>query len=442
MNRIQTLRTTGWFLAALLLPGVLGAAEPTREELLNEIVALRERLASLEAIVLAEPAEPVPEAPVASPPSAPAAPPQPAPEPVKPAAPILKFYGFAKIDAVYETADTFVDGIAFWVQPQGGANNSDGDFSLSAKETRFGVDIRGPELGDGTLGGKLEFDFYGNLALSNRHAYTPRSRHAYVQWASDDWTLLAGETWETYLVAFPKSVNFAYYNLQGQLGLRRTQLRVSRQFEVGNGEFGAHFALADPLGGLHGADLDGDGQDDGADADMPHLQTKLQYRGDWGDIAIAGFYGREHAVCILSGQPKNFDTWGVVVGGQVKLGASLSLRGTIWTGTNLDSAWGGIGQGINQGLSRTIDAQGGWIQLGWAATDALSLNIGFSRDDPQDDDLSTGQRSFNETAVINGFYKVGPHLTLGLELLGLRTGYKDMDTATSKRVQSSVKYTF
>ncbi|WP_221030755.1 hypothetical protein [Actomonas aquatica] len=445
----------------VMLPlGVVGlraAEEPSTAEILQEIRALRARLGALEALVeqrvaddgAAPVASDVPSlAPVAATPR-PVAPAQPAaamPAPMvrAPAAPRVALYGYVKADAFYETRDTYVDALPFWACADDAThNNGDGEFGLTAKESRFGAKIDGGDVLGGHLRGQFEFDFYGDLGLSGHHAYTPRTRHALVEWKGGDWSVLAGQTWETYLVTFPQTVNFTAYNFQGQLGLRRSQVRVTRRMELGDERrVTAKFALAEPLGGVHGADLDGDHQDDAADADMPVLEYNLEYQSPALRAAVAGFYGREHLGPIGGFGARDFDAWAVIAGGEIPLGASFTLRGSVWTGTNLDSAWGGIGQGINLGRSETIDATGGWAQLGWAVAPDVSLNFGYSWDNPDDNALNAGQRTLNESLLVNGFWNVGSNLTLGLELMQLRTGYKGAATATAERVQSMVKFGF
>lgn len=430
-------------LVALDVGPSLRGNDASNEALRQEIALLRARLEQLEARVAATPstaseapsvvpvvtAAPVPRVP----PSAVAEPPY-----------KLKLYGFVKVDAFHETQDTFTDAIPFWVcEDNAMGSNGNGEFGLTAKESRLGALIEGPALGSGRLHGQFEFDFYGNTALNNHHAYTPRSRHLFVEWRSPEWSVLAGETWETYLIAFPKTLNFSYYNLQGQLGLRRTQVRVTRSWTTGaDGRWSLQAALAEPLAGINGADFDGDLQDDAADADLPMMEYKLEYQRKGFRLGLAGFWGREHVDRMATSPARDYESWAVILGGEFPLGNDFSVRGTIWTGTNLDSAWGAIGQGINYGMGRTIDASGGWLQLEWRATSDLSFNLGYSVDDPRDNDLNPGQRSVNESMLLNAFYRLNANVTLGLELLHLRTGFLEHGDSNSFRTQSSVKYTF
>lgn len=449
MNTLHFNRPRLRWILALLASGatLLAATEPSPAEILREIRELRARLAVLETMVQDQTGETPAVVPALAPVAATPAPAAPLPHPaemVSVAKPRISIYGYLKADAFYESRDTYVDALPFWVLADSATgDNTDGEFGLTAKETRLGIKIDGGDTLGGHVRGQYEFDFYGNLGLNSHHAYSPRTRHAFVEWTSGDWSVLAGQTWETYLITFPKTVNFTAYNLMGQLGMRRAQLRATRRIELGDGRrVVGKFAVAEPLGGVHGADLDGDGQDDAANSGMPALEYNLEYQSPRLKAAVSGFYGREHVGAMGGFGPRDFDSWAVIAGGEIPLGAQFKLRGSVWTGTNLDSAWGGIGQGINLGLNETIDATGGWAQLGWALRPDLNFNLGYSWDNPDDGALNAGQRTLNESLLLNGFWTLGDNLTLGLEWMQLRTGYKGKDTATAQRVQSMVKLGF
>lgn len=422
-------------------------AEPSNAELLAEIQALRARLVELENRILEEPAKER-AAPAVAPQSAPksegVAVNPPAKLPEKSSSITYDFYGYVKVDASYQTQNTNLAEIPFWVLPEmTSPSNADGQTNFTAKESRLGVNITGPAYAGGVVKAKFEADFYGNFALNNHHAYQPRTRHIYTEWSNGKWSVLAGKTWETYLSVFPQTVNFTAYNLQGQLGLRRAQIRVTRALEIGDDQMlTLKLALSEPLGQLHGGDLDVDGIDDGAESGLPNFEYNLEYKRPGLRLALSGFAGRESLDTTPTVMGGDYDSWALILGGEWELHRVLSLRGSIWTGSNLDSAWGGVNQGINVIQGRSIDGSGGWVQLGWKAMPDLSLNIGYGIDDPEDSMLETGQRTYNESITLNGLYKLNNNLTLGLEFMHLRTGYRRQTTESAQRVQGAVKYAF
>jgi len=69
------------------------------------------------------------------------------------------------------------------------------------------------------------------------------------------------------------------------------------------------------------------------------------------------------------------------------------LRGEGWWGRNMSDMRGGAGQGINTATGREIRGRGGWAEASFKVSRHLSLNPGFSTDDPVDEDLPNGGRT-------------------------------------------------
>lgn len=358
----------------------------------------------------------------------------------------LGFYGYFKLDALHNSGLTSHQEIPFWVRPDTGTNG--GSFDMTAKETRLGMNFAGPEVAGGKVTGKLELDFYGNIntpaSLSTNHAFAPRSRHAYINWDFGDWSLLAGKTWEPYIIEIPQTLNFSYYNFMGQLGLRKTQLRATKKIGEGTELIGA---FLEPVGGVHGADLDGDLQDDASDAEFPVISGKFLQKipsltDKPGRFGISFVYGQENIDLPPVGDRTNYDAWAVVSAFNLPLTDWLAWKSSIYTGENLDSYWGNIGQGINLAAQTEIAGQGGWSQLQFKPNEKNSLNIGFSVDNPADKDLSAGGRTRNESYLINYYHSFHPSLLFGIEYMKQKTGYKGSDTAENDHVHSSLIYKF
>jgi len=359
-----------------------------------------------------------------------------------------EFYGYLKTDVIFTSQDVSLDTVPLFVRQRNGSND-DGQFNMSAKESRFGAKLKGPDIGSGALTGLVEFDFYGDFSdISARHAYKLRSRQLYVNYGNEDWSILAGKSWETYLSVFPQLVNFSSYNLMGQLGMRKEQLRFTKNYTIDEqSKITVKVALAEPLGGIHGGDLDEDGVDDGAESDLPNFEYLIAYSlpmltDQPSTFALSGFYGEEKTGTTQLGADKKFESYAFIAGLTFPITEKLLLKGTLWTGTNLDAAWGGIGQGINLLKGETIDATGGWAQLGYQATDKLKLNLGYSFDDPQDSDLNIGDRSKNSSFLVNGFYSFSPNFILGFEYMRLETGYYGEKDEAADWLQSSLIYKF
>lgn len=359
----------------------------------------------------------------------------------------LSFYGYFKLDGFYDSGLTSHQEIPFWAVPSTGT--AKGSYDMTAKETRLGMNFSGPEVAGGKVTGKLEMDFYGNINsganLGTNHAFEPRTRHVYLNWDFDDWSILAGKTWEPYIITIPQTLNFSYYNLMGQLGLRKTQLRVTKKLGSDVELVGA---VLEPVGLIHGGDIDGDTQDDGTDSEFPVLSTKLLYKqavltDKPATFGLAGVFGQEQLDIHGSGDgKKTYDAYAVQGGFTFPITDSLTWKSNFFYGINLDSFWGGIGQGINTTLEREIESRGGWTQLQFKATDAIDINVGYSIDDPKDGDLNNGMRSKNQSYLLNAYYHFDPSLTLGLEYFRNETDYKNASDASNDRIMSSIIFKF
>ena len=359
----------------------------------------------------------------------------------------LQLYGYVKADAVYESQGTMPKtDLAFWVLPEV-AGEKDAQLRFGARESRLGVNLLGPDAGAWKTMGKLEIDFYGG---GTANAYTPRIRLAFVDMAhSSGLALRLGQDWETFIEVVPRTVNFATLSDAGALGLRRTQGRATQEIKLSeNTKIVLKAAVAQTIG----EDLDGGGYDDGADADYPSVQFNAAlHQKLWAEkparIAFSGHFGTETldssvSNAVVAADAKDYDTWSMQGSIFLPLTKCLSAQGNVWSGENLDTYYGAIGQGVNMTLGKEIAAVGGWAQLIWDANAKFSLALGYGVDDPDDEDLNVGNRSKNEQVFANAFYKVNAAVTAMAEYAFMTTDYLEKADATSDRVQLAVKYTF
>ena len=353
----------------------------------------------------------------------------------------LQVYGYIRADVAHDQHSTFPGELAWYVLPKSQGYRS-GKTHFTARETRIGLNVFAPSFGEWTTMGKLELDFYGG---GSDMGYTPRIRLAYVDLAhSSGFSVRAGQDWETFIEVPPRIVNFATLANAGALGLRRPQVRVTQEKAYSeNGKWVVKAALARTIG----QDLDEDGFDDGANAEWPTFQFNVGvHQRLWcsrmARVAISGHAGRESLETEEKSRGDNYDTWSVQGSVFLPLTATLAVQGNVWAGENLDVYYGGIGQGVNLTERTGVEARGGWAQLLWDPCESWSFTLGYSMDDPDDDNLSPGMRSKNELGLVNAFYKLTPAVTLMGELSRMKTGYLDGDSASNNRAQVAVKYTF
>jgi hypothetical protein len=252
----------------------------------------------------------------------------------------------------------------------------------------------------------------------------------------------------------PRIVNFGVLADIGALGQRRPQARVTQELKISDDtKIVAKLAAGQTMGEGPNQDLDGGGYDDGADADYPSAQWSLAlYQKLWAEkpakLAVAGHWGRETLDAVDSNKvvtasdAADYDSWSVQSFVLLPLTKTLAAQGSFWQGANLDQYFGGIGQGVNMTLGEEIGALGGFAQLLWDPVEKWSFGLGYSVDDPDDEDLNKGNRAKNEQEFVNAAYKFTATLTGMAEYTHMVTDYKDQADATNDRIQVAMKYSF
>lgn len=360
----------------------------------------------------------------------------------------ISLYGYVKVDAAYDTHRTAAGNLMFFVLPYGEEGKKD-EFNLTARETRLGIDIKVPDLPDWSVSGKVEIDFYGG---GTENSPNPRLRLGYLDIERGRTSIRAGQDWETFITVLPRIVNVSNLADAGALGLRRPQVRITHTSPLAEetkliGKLGVSRTI--------GQDIDRGGQDDGAAAGYPTVQANLALEtpGLAGRPMIFGLSGHAgtERVCAhsddsgpvpISVPKKDYDTWSAIGSVLFPLSGNLHLHGSVWRGENLDTYFGGIGQGINPHKRTGIAAQGGWAQVVLHATEKLHLHTGYGLDDPDGDDLSPDDRSRNELWFSSAFYTLGHGLTMAVEYSHLTTSYKESGSARNNRIQLAMIYGF
>lgn len=117
----------------------------------------------------------------------------------------FELYGNVRADATYQFKgpSTMYNNINT-VPLEGSANevHNSNKFQSTLNITRFGFDFKTPRIGDHSIGGKVEMDFFGG---AGRDSF--RIRHAYL--AYDQW--LIGQTWSNFTAVeyYPETVDAA-----------------------------------------------------------------------------------------------------------------------------------------------------------------------------------------------------------------------------------------
>ena len=369
----------------------------------------------------------------------------------------IKPYGFLRLDLIYNDSKTNNSQTTMWVSSEDGVKVAvdDEEFVLHPRLTRLGLHVKGGKVDRSDISGNLEIDFITTPNFSeSRQAI--RLRHAFLKVLRGEFYLLAGQTWDIISPIFPSVNQDTLMWNAGNTGDRRPQLRAGYEHPLGPGKLSIMGGL-----GLTGAidskdkDLDKNGVRDGEDSGLPNLQARIGY-------TRPGFVPRENMVVGIWGHLAKEEIGEVSariagensftsnsIGGDIILPiislsheGSLTMRGEIWSGKNLSDFRGGIGQGVNTNTGEEIKSIGGWLEFLIKVNTELQVEVGYTVDNPEDENLGIGDKAENTTWYIGGNFKPGGGLLLGIEYINWKTGYKDAPEGTDNRVNLIAQYNF
>ncbi len=365
----------------------------------------------------------------------------------------LNFYGYVKLDAAYDDSRFSLGNFARWAETESVLHNDD-HFNLTANQTRLGVDLAGPNSADFQATGKIEFDLYGAGAGENKPE--PMLRHGYVRmdWPKQKLALIAGQTWDIISPLNPNTVNYSVTWWQGNVGYRRPQLRLIKIADFATDvELKIDAGISRTITGRKAVFNQTNDPDTGADAGYPTFAARAGLSFPVGPkqvatFGVSGHRGYEEIHRANLNGCDEFDSWSFNADLRLPLGPTLLLQAEVFSGRNLDSLLGGIGQGINTILNREIDAVGGWASLTLSPSTLWQFNLGASMDNPDNDDLSGNvdptkdARTKNTLVFGNAFYSLNAQVQLAFELAWLRTLYKVNAPGEGWRQQFAITYKF
>jgi hypothetical protein len=359
----------------------------------------------------------------------------------------IKFYGFLRLDMDIDSQHPNNTQTPLFINSPDPAlgGNTNGDFSMHPRLTRLGINFSGPHiagLGDAKLSGQLETDFE-NGGTESRQII--RIRHAYLRLDWRDFSLLAGQTWDTVSPLFPTVNNDTLQWNAGNVGDRRPQLRAAYEPKVGRGKFSFTGGIG-LTGAIDALDLDNNGFRDGEESSRPDVQGRIGYAYPIGhdrsaSFGISSFYGFLKTARPIAGRT-DYHIQLTNVDFTLPLASFFALRGEGWWGRNMSDVRGGAGQGINLANGREIRGRGGWSEANIKVSRFLSLNPGFSTDDPVDEDIPNGGRTRNRAFYLANRITPGGNFLIGADYLRWLTSYKGLRRGLDNRVNLFLQYNF
>ena len=436
-----------WISGLILLAALSSAAMADDDQ------ALRDRVATLEAQNAAMRAEldalkarlgpppPTPAPPAPAPAVTATGPSSPPPPEVRAGDSRISFYGFVRVDAIYDDSRPSAFQTPLFILSEGpttGLRDNE-NFTLHPRLTRFGMNYnlaRVPQLRDAALAGRIEIDFQNGGRESRGIS---RFRHLFLQSTWPRSSLLIGQTTDVIGPLLPNANNDTNMWNAGNVGDRRAQVRYRRTsgrmtFETAAGLTGAVDAL----------DLDADGVADGEASALPNLQARVGFdsaaKDAWG-IGLWAARGWQKTNKPIGGETR-FDSSMIGVDYKLALGKRARLQGEAWAGEGMGDFRGGAGQTANTATGDTIGGRGGWIELGFDAAPRSTLYVGYTMDDPDDGDVPNGGRIENGAWYIANRLRFGTPFTLGMEYLRWTTRYRGLSPGADNRFDLYAIYNF
>ncbi|MCP4712744.1 MAG: hypothetical protein GY869_29300 [Planctomycetes bacterium] len=356
----------------------------------------------------------------------------------------VQLYGYFKLDAAYDTHRTSTGNFARWVESDMNARHDD-QFNMTANQTRFGLKLTGPKEGNVYTSGQIEIDLYGNGAAENKPGIL--LRHAYLKFycVENDITLLAGQTSDVISPLVPSTVNYIVAWWGGNIGYRRPQIRLTKGFELSEDtSLEVAGAITRTIGDTT-SDFDpGDaGEDSGIGTFQARVGLTLPLLGERKTVfGVSGHWGQEEYDIDQFDHYEKFDSWSINVDLVQPINDWLTLKGEAFTGENLQTYFGGIGQGINVPLDDEIGSTGGWVAATLTPVNNWIFNIGATMEDVRANDVEIGDRTLNNSIFANATYSLSSNSQIALELSKWHTERRQEGGADSIRTQLAFIFKF
>jgi len=358
----------------------------------------------------------------------------------------VSFYGYIKVDTVYDDSNVNVGNFARWVDSEY-MNPDDSQFNMTANQTRLGLKLNTGDRYKIITRARVEVDFYGDAPAQNKPALLLRHAYLELEWPKARVRLLAGQTTDIISPLVPPTINYTVGWWAGNIGYRRPQIRYTQQF---GDDIGYRSTLALGITRNIGHDGPYDVGDTGEADGGPVAAGRFAVIGPMaagrtGSVGISGHYGTEEYDLDQYGGGVNLESWSLNVDLTLPLAEWLTLKAEAFFGTNLDAYLGGIAQGItvpDDGEPYEIDATGAWFNIGMNPGPKLDVNAGASIDDPDDEQLLPGDRSKNTTFYGNMWWNFTKATKLGFEVSQWDTAYLDEPNADAMRYQTSFVFSF
>ena len=347
----------------------------------------------------------------------------------------LRIGGFIKTVAI---ADSNAESFGTNFLPAYLNKNSDekGSFSIDATLSRVFLDGRAPAR-RGNLNGYIEWD----LNKNNNGNLDVKMRHAYGGWKYNNFSLLAGHTWSTFMDLKIIPEGLTEPTVSGVIFMRQPQIRVSQALESG---LTLHASLEDP----NNDDVfNMSSAPEKNITNIPDVVVAAEYgKADLGHLRLGGIL-RNIKVRLPAGGTDSQQAWGLALSGHLKL-----MERDVW---RFSGSYGkGLGRyllGIQPTAGSAIDVADNDFELrdNWGVMTAYehhwneSLRSSAFAGYAHSKTLGWQPGDTFESSVYasaNLMWEVLPYLTLGVEYAYGQRENKDDSTVDNHRLGLGLQF--
>jgi hypothetical protein len=323
------------------------------------------------------------------------------------------------------------------------------------RNTRLGFDVLGPRVpffNCAQSGGKVEIDFQNNAlnVLSGENKSTVMLRHAYVEVKDEEFRFLAGQTWDVISPLLPGMLMYSVGWDGGNIGYRRAQFRGERYLTFSDTSLITTQVSINPQVFVDNTTSTTAGTITGEPSNWPLIEGRVAWTIGQRSvgcypitIGLSGHIGEQEFDTALMGRDIRRRTWSGNVDIRVPITERLGVQGELFTGENLGTFLGGIGQGIDPVGLNPIRSMGGWGEIWYDWTPCLHCHVGYSVDDPNNNDLAlASEKSYNQFYFGNLIYDLTKSFLIGMEVSSWKTIYVGQLPGDSVRCEFVAKYGF
>jgi hypothetical protein len=369
----------------------------------------------------------------------------------------FEIYGFAQVDYIQDFGGRLDPSWDDAFRPSKidttGSLGSDGQSSISVKQSRFGVKGLMPTGDNGTpITFKFEFDLFGTGVDAGQTTF--RLRHMYAEWGS----LLAGQTNSLFMDGdvFPNTID--YWGPAGMVFYRNVQIRWT-PYRTDNSSFA--IAIERP-----GNDVDSgnlrllEGYEDSQvqnDETMPDITAQWRLNGDWGHFQAAGILrkvGYEYRATSADSWNSGSETgWGINLGTAINTVGSDKILLQVVYGEGIANYMNDGGMDLAPQLvtpapnlnvnAEVVPLTGIVAYYDHYWSEKWSSSIGYSYTEVDNTNFqSPGAFNKGEYASVNLLAVPTKNVMIGGEVLWGKRTNNDGSSGDDTRFQFTVKYNF